>query len=57
MIRGPDGAPVPALAGLYRDEFVREGGAWKIKRRTAENIMPNGEEWAKIREARMKARG
>jgi ketosteroid isomerase-like protein len=57
MIRGPDGAPVPALAGLYRDEFVREGGAWKIKRRMAENIMPNSAEWAKIREARMKARG
>jgi ketosteroid isomerase-like protein len=56
VIRGPDGAPVPALAGAYRDEFVRENGAWKIRRRVAENIMPNSEEWAKIRESRMKAR-
>jgi ketosteroid isomerase-like protein len=56
IIRGGDGAPVPALAGAYRDEFVRTTDGWRIKKRVAENIMPNSEEWAKIREDRMKAR-
>jgi ketosteroid isomerase-like protein len=56
VIRGPDGAPQPALAGAYRDEFVRTKDGWKIKKRVAENIMPNAVEWAKSREERMKAR-
>ena len=48
VMRGPGGAPTPALAGIYRDEFVRQGGAWKIRRRVADDIMPTPEEWRTI---------
>ncbi|HWW64850.1 MAG TPA: nuclear transport factor 2 family protein [Sphingomonadaceae bacterium] len=48
VMRGPNGQPVPSLAGIYRDELVRQNGAWKIKRRVADDIMPTPEEWKKI---------
>jgi uncharacterized protein (TIGR02246 family) len=30
----------PALAGRYVDEFVRENGQWKIKKRTTHGVIP-----------------
>jgi len=48
VMRGPDGRPTPALAGIYHDELVRQSGVWKIKRRVADNIMPTSAEWRKI---------
>lgn len=48
VMRGPDGRPVPSLAGVYHDELVRQGGAWKIKRRVAADVMPTADEWRKI---------
>ena len=36
----PDNRPTAALAGRYVDEFVRENGAWKIKRRTTYGVIP-----------------
>jgi uncharacterized protein (TIGR02246 family) len=44
-IRGERGNPDAILSGLYVDEFVREGGAWKIAHRTDYPIMPTAEEW------------
>jgi uncharacterized protein (TIGR02246 family) len=35
-----DNKPVPSLAGRYVDEFVRENGKWKIKRRTTHGVLP-----------------
>ena len=55
MMRGPDGRPTPALAGVYHDDLVRIGGHWKIKRRVADDIMPTPEEWRKIMAARKAA--
>jgi len=53
VMRGPKGEPVPALAGRYEDEFIREGGQWKILRRVDYPVMPTPEEWTKfIRERR-----
>lgn len=53
VLRGPDGAPTPALAGRYEDEFIREDGKWKILRRVDYPVMPTPEEWMKfIRERR-----
>jgi len=48
VMRGPDGSPTPGLAGVYRDELVRQDGEWKIRRRVADDIMPTPEEWRKI---------
>jgi uncharacterized protein (TIGR02246 family) len=51
VMRGPNGAPTPALAGRYEDEFIREDGKWKILRRVDYPVMPTSEEWMKyIRE-------
>jgi uncharacterized protein (TIGR02246 family) len=51
VMRGPGGAPTPALAGRYEDEFIREEGKWKILRRVDYPVMPTSEEWMKyIRE-------
>jgi uncharacterized protein (TIGR02246 family) len=51
VMRGPGGAPTPALAGRYEDEFIREDGKWKILRRVDYPVMPTSEEWMKyIRE-------
>ena len=36
----PDNKPVPSLAGRYNDEFVRENGVWKIKKRTTHGVIP-----------------
>jgi hypothetical protein len=36
----PDNKPTPSLAGRYIDEFVRENGAWKIKKRTTHGVIP-----------------
>jgi uncharacterized protein (TIGR02246 family) len=36
----PDNRPTVALAGRYVDEFVRENGTWKIKRRTTYGVIP-----------------
>ncbi|MBO9581800.1 MAG: nuclear transport factor 2 family protein, partial [Sphingobium sp.] len=36
----PDNRPTPALAGRYVDEFVREGGQWKIAKRTTYGAIP-----------------
>ena len=48
IMRGPDGRPVPSLAGIYRDELVRGTTGWMIQRRVADDIMPTPEEWRKI---------
>lgn len=49
MMRGPNGMPMPSMAGGYRDEFVRLNGEWKILRRVAEDIVkPTSEQWQKI---------
>ncbi len=52
IMRGPNGAPTPMLAGRYEDEFVREDGKWKILHRTDFPIMPTSEEWLKVINAR-----
>jgi uncharacterized protein (TIGR02246 family) len=36
----PDNKPGATLAGRYVDEFVRENGKWKIKRRTTHGVVP-----------------
>lgn len=40
--------PTSALAGQYRDEFVRTGEGWKIKHRIAEELIPTHAEWEDI---------
>jgi len=47
VMRGPDGSPIPELAGFYEDEFIREDGRWKILRRVDNPVMPTSEEWLK----------
>src|SRR5262245_22946236 len=34
----PDNKPLPSLAGRYVDDFVRENGAWKIKKRNTYGV-------------------
>jgi hypothetical protein len=36
----PENRPVHMLAGRYEDDFVRENGAWKIKRRITHGVIP-----------------
>jgi len=36
----PDNRPVVSLAGRYEDDFVRENGEWKIKRRITHGVIP-----------------
>lgn len=56
VLRGPDGAPTPALAGRYEDELIREDGEWKILRRVDYPVMPTAEEWMEfIRQRRATA--
>jgi hypothetical protein len=43
VIRSADNKPVPALAGHYDDEFVRENGGWKFKRRSVGGDIPYSE--------------
>lgn len=52
VMRGPDGRPVPSLAGVYHDDLVRQDGTWKIRRRVADDIMPTAEEWREIMRVR-----
>lgn len=47
VLRGPDGHPVPTLAGYYDDEYVREDGKWKILHRVDHPVMPTSDEWRK----------
>jgi hypothetical protein len=55
IMRGPEGQPTPMLAGRYEDEFIREGGQWKILRRVDYPVMPTPEEWRKVMAARRAA--
>jgi uncharacterized protein (TIGR02246 family) len=48
FMRGKKGEPVPMLSGRYDDEFVREGGEWKIRRRVDTPVIPTADEWTKI---------
>ena len=48
VMRGPKGEPVPALAGRYEDDFIREDGKWKILRCVDFPVMPTSEEWMKF---------
>ena len=42
LMRGPNGEPVPELAGLYEDEFKKVDGRWLIARRNVLNdFIPN----------------
>ncbi len=40
VTKSDEDRPAPLLAGLYVDELVREGGAWKILRRTTYGAIP-----------------
>ncbi len=40
MVPDDKGAPSPALMARYRDDLVREDGAWKFARREVESLMP-----------------
>lgn len=40
MVPGDNGAPTAALMARYRDDLVREDGAWKFARREVESLMP-----------------
>jgi len=40
FMASPDNKPVPSLAGRYVDEFVRENGMWKIKKRITDGVIP-----------------
>lgn len=53
--RGADGSPQPMLAGRYEDDLVREGGVWKIAKRTDYPVMPTMAEWGVIMRARAAA--
>jgi hypothetical protein len=39
-VKGPEGRPVPQMAGHYDDEFVREEGHWKFSRRVVQGDIP-----------------
>jgi len=52
VMRAADGSPVPELAGVYEDEFVREDGQWKILHRVDNPIMPTADEWRREMAAR-----
>jgi hypothetical protein len=41
-------AAMPALAGRYEAELIREDGQWKILPRVDYPIMPPAEEWMKF---------
>lgn len=53
--RGANGEPVPALAGRYEDDLIREDGRWKFLKRIDYPVMPTREEWIKIIRARQAA--
>ena len=39
-IKGPEGRPVPQMAGHYDDEFIREDGHWKFLKRVVQGDIP-----------------
>ena len=39
-VRRVDNKPVPGLSGRYVDDFVRENGAWKVRRRVTHGQIP-----------------
>jgi len=39
-VKGPEGRPVPQMAGHYDDEFVREEGRWKFAKRVVQADIP-----------------
>jgi hypothetical protein len=39
-IKGPEGRPVPQMAGHYDDEFIREDGRWKFLKRVVQADIP-----------------
>lgn len=55
VMRARDGSPTPSLAGIYRDDLVRQNGRWAIRRRVADDVMPTAEEWRKIMATRASA--
>jgi len=40
VTRSAENKPVPALAGRYVDDYVRENGEWKVKRRVTHGVIP-----------------
>ena len=56
VMRGPKGEPMPALAGRYEDELIREDGQWKILRRVDYPVMPTATEWMKFIRERKEGR-
>ena len=40
VTRSADNKPVPSLAGRYVDDYVRENGEWKVKRRVTHGVIP-----------------
>ncbi len=48
FMRGQKGQPVPMLSGRYDDDFIRENGEWKIRRRVDTPVIPTADEWTKI---------
>ena len=40
VTRSADNKPVPMLAGRYVDDYVREDGVWKVKRRVTHGVIP-----------------
>lgn len=40
VTRTDENQPKPVLAGRYIDEFVRENGVWKIRKRTSHGVIP-----------------
>jgi uncharacterized protein (TIGR02246 family) len=56
ITRGPDGRPMPTLAGRYEDILIREDGKWKFLRRVDTPVMPTAEEWSKIMRERRPAK-
>ena len=39
-IKGPEGRPVPQMAGHYDDELIREDGRWKFLKRVVQADIP-----------------
>ena len=38
--KSADNKPVPGLSGRYVDDFVRENGQWKVRRRVTHGQIP-----------------
>ena len=46
FVMSADNKPIPTLAGRYVDDFVRENGTWKVKKRVTHGVIPyrNGDD-------------